>query len=1743
MRRRYKVTAIGLSSVAVLIGSLALANNNAYAYTVNNDLSEYGYVVQNVNTYTLMGGDTIKVSPTGYGPYPALADQSLQVGLEQAYVSDGKGNWGIMLSDMQGANANNGYLLVADPSTESSGNAQAWVKRFGGNWSYVQNYLQTQNQQIQTQDEYNHTQYNYVPFATIVSESGAIFVGNKQINGPLGTYTDPSSGNTYPEYSYTYPIETSNPPAATGLTVTDSNTGSSTITQGDPIQFGAASNVYLFSQLSGGAGGHHYDALEITNQATGQSYWAAGSGSSDISSMQSESGGTGAFNDALQYNSSSLQPGTYTASFWVGDEVDRISSTPATATFTVVAGAPGPGVSLTASPTSLTSGQASTLTANGYSVPSGDYIKIIDASGAGTLSGSNTYADLKTGESSLTTTATSSIAQTVTYEAELINQATGQVDASSSPVSVTWGAAAVESITVSANPTLLQSGQDSLVSYSTTNMQPGDKVMFVGVGIPTPFTTTSTASANSYYQVQNPVNGNSITVYYSASIVNSNGQTVATSKDVAVTWKSVPPTIHITANPQTGIMPGQPSMVSYVVSGDMGQGDTVTVTGVGNAANPWNTVSGSYAETYREIENPSAGQTIGETYTADIKDSSGNVISTSSVTVTWVNPWTGTISLSANPLHLAVQHPTTLTVSTSQPIPSGYTLYIEDVTTGQMVDSTTSTPFSTQYTSYSAATDTFVAYLSDGYEQIGSNSNQVTVQWSQLSLAANPEQLPAGQSSVLTVSGQNVPSGYYLVIYNENTGQEVGYSQNTPYSVSVSESNPQTDTYVAYISSNSNSSGSFATSNTTNVTWYTVQLSAVPLRLPVGQGTLLTASADNLPSGYVLDIVDQSNGVVLVSGKPGETTVSYTDTKNTPQTDTYIAQVVQPSNPAIPGLSVPATLPAQGIAVIEDVPGAGTASTANWTMTTNPGNYIAVMNSSGQWANLNMANSVDSALINQPFLYDDAHDRLVGFTQPAGQWGNWGDARFPSFNPGTEQWTDIDTGSSDTNTASYNTGVYNPTDGLIYEAGANYTNLMTLNPSTGAMTQLGAYTSIGGYNRYTHKPWYISYNDFSWISLDVKDQIILAAATSEQAYWAPDLFEYNIKTQQWTYLTQAPGWGMSPAVWDSQNDTFYFSVDTGYGTFSQNLYAWNPSTGFTTYNEPPGWVGFSWTMQYNPANGQLIMESSGYPSYEYNPQTQTYTQISGPVVNNMTYIEPFNELVGSVGNQLYAFNPSTRSWNLIGTGPTSNATIGGISYINSSNVQVSANNYFPFWTFAQMPSYVPQNLFPSMAQTSSENTSAIWTTGASSPSNGTAFFQATFTLPQTETVNFNNFWVDDYGQVYIDGKPLMQVGNGAGYVGGGIPNTTGMSITLSKGEHQVIIEASNNAGFVNPAPNPAAAHLVVTANGQTLLTTANPWQWTTTGYVTQLPSGWFSGAVGTYNFSEYVLGEQGTVVTQQASYTVQTTAQNVALQSQPVSVTWYQYGLTLTANPTSLLVNANTTLSATAPLGSPGTSVIQIWDTTTNQMVGQSSAAATTFTTTATRSTPGTDSFVSKLIDPSNGTLYAETDPVPVTWQSAPLSLSGAGVYHTANWLTNLNQYNTYYQAHDPSLVRSLSEFWAGEELVFRVKPSISTIQQAFVTLSGLQFSSFAPANPPVNLTGSFMIPLTYDTATGYLQGSTDPTWATWFQYLQDGTYTVQFFVKSQDAQVATTTASFTINAPWVSGNDPRSYDHETQVY
>ncbi|MCL6592944.1 MAG: hypothetical protein K6T31_03130, partial [Alicyclobacillus sp.] len=152
------------------------------------------------SAYRVGGGDLYNVNKTP----PVWSNLSGQVYIAQATAN------GTTIShlDVQNAKADNGYLAI-DPSAVSS-----WVSALGGNLSFVQS--QSNPQQFSVYDIRTNIVSNFFPFPVVVNESGAIFTnGSSQSVSPDylgvftpngGTYTDPSTGQTYPTYNLSFTV-------------------------------------------------------------------------------------------------------------------------------------------------------------------------------------------------------------------------------------------------------------------------------------------------------------------------------------------------------------------------------------------------------------------------------------------------------------------------------------------------------------------------------------------------------------------------------------------------------------------------------------------------------------------------------------------------------------------------------------------------------------------------------------------------------------------------------------------------------------------------------------------------------------------------------------------------------------------------------------------------------------------------------------------------------------------------------------------------------------------------------------------------------------------------------------------------------------------------------------------------------------------------------------------------------------------------------------------------------------------------------------------------------------------------------------------------------------------------------------------------------------------------------------------------------------------------------------------------
>ncbi|BCJ88174.1 PKD domain-containing protein [Effusibacillus dendaii] len=377
-------------------------------------------------------GSTVSFSDTDGNGYEGGLSQSwynpggfpVNYGKGQANITfpDGSTGTGQVLeyqrTDLQ---KNNGYLLVADKDIPD------WVSAMQGNLDYVNSKLNHS-----TMEAPSGIQWSVAPLPDVINFSGGIieFGGG----GTQDTRFIVNSDGTTAHAEYKV-IPTPSPTAEMSIAQPQAS-----YTVGDKI------NLNLVSHVSAANTNYHYVAVHLTGNGydqylpvtgnDGKSY-AAATGTTYDKAVAVAGGNLTNTNTTQTYTDTgildtaalALPNGTYKVDFILYDEVARQATTQ---TIKITLGPPpaGPAISLSANPTSLDVGGYSTLTTSASNVPNGDSIVIKDISLANTLSGSNQV-------SAASTTAVSQTAQTVQYQAFLMNSQ-GRIDAQSNTVSVTW---------------------------------------------------------------------------------------------------------------------------------------------------------------------------------------------------------------------------------------------------------------------------------------------------------------------------------------------------------------------------------------------------------------------------------------------------------------------------------------------------------------------------------------------------------------------------------------------------------------------------------------------------------------------------------------------------------------------------------------------------------------------------------------------------------------------------------------------------------------------------------------------------------------------------------------------------------------------------------------------------------------------------------------------------------------------------------------------------------------------------------------------------------------------------------------------------------------------------------------------------------------------------------------------------------------------------------------------------------
>lgn len=248
----------------------------------------------------------------------------------------------------------------------------------------------------------------------------------------------------------------------------------------------------------------------------------------------------------------------------------------------------------------------------------------------------------------------------------------------------------------------------------------------------------------------------------------------------------------------------------------------------------------------------------------------------------------------------------TLTATANQDVgPTPYFIEIFDQTTDTLiVDCGSGTTCSGSTSQSSTTTHGFAAYVAsysttEPPPNIQASSAVTAVTWAyQVSLSASPTGLAPGGTSTLTATtdGNVGPTPYYIEIYDATTGTWLATcAVGSTCSTSVTYSSPTSQTYIAYISSNSTAyppPGIQATSNSQPVTWFSISLAAARVypNTYVSDTLTATTNGDVGYTPYFIEIFDATTGTL--EGYCGSGTSCAVDvTSSTPTQHNFVAYV------------------------------------------------------------------------------------------------------------------------------------------------------------------------------------------------------------------------------------------------------------------------------------------------------------------------------------------------------------------------------------------------------------------------------------------------------------------------------------------------------------------------------------------------------------------------------------------------------------------------------------------------------------------------------------------------------------------------------------------------------------------------------------------------------------------------------------------------------------------------------------
>ena len=602
-------------------------------------------------------------------------------------------------------------------------------------------------------------------------------------------------------------------------------------------------------------------------------------------------------------------------------------------------GATTPTVSVSASPSSITTAQGTTVTvtvsgtsgtpAGSVMLSSGSY-----SSGAVTLTNGSASISIAAGKLA---TGTDTLSASYTSTSSSYNNASG-----TGSVTVTGPSLLTPTVTVSASPSSITTAQSTTVTVTVSGTS----------GTPTGSITLTSGSYNSGAKslvsgsVQITVQGSSLatasdtlTAAYTPDAGSSSTYNSASGTgSVTVTAPTLlTPTVTVSASPSS-ITTAQSTTVTVTVSGTSGTPTgSVTLTSGSYNSGAKSLVSGSVQITVQGSSLATASDTLTAAYTPDAGSSStyNSASGTGSVTVTTPTLLTPTVTVSPNPTSITTAQSTTVTVTVSgtSGTPTGSitltsgsynsgakTLVngsVQITVQGSALATGSNVSLAAAYTPDAGSSSTYNSATGTGSVTVTS-ATQVTPT---VTVTPNPSNIGSAQSTTVTVTvsgpnGDPTPTGSVTLNYGSTSlGSSTltsGSAQIVVQGTSLPDGN---DLLTAKYTPDAGSSSTY--NNGTGITTVDVtgslsitSFTASPNPIPAGStSTQLTAVFAGGTGVITPGSISVTSGTPVTVSPTASSTV-YTLTV-TPTTGSAITQTVTVNiqsgitvNPANPGIAV-----------------------------------------------------------------------------------------------------------------------------------------------------------------------------------------------------------------------------------------------------------------------------------------------------------------------------------------------------------------------------------------------------------------------------------------------------------------------------------------------------------------------------------------------------------------------------------------------------------------------------------------------------------------------------------------------------------------------------------------------------------------------------------------------------------------------------------------------------------------------